>query len=122
KVGNSRWTAQDIKVHRISSRADLNNRWADYARPGGWNDADMLEVGNGKAPFLIGSDVRSMTPGTIEILGNAVNQAEYAKLSPIRLFFQPEADFASSGAGILPETNEGFMFLYFFSTLTWKLK
>lgn len=28
------------------SRADQNNEWWLYASPGGWNDPDMLEVGN----------------------------------------------------------------------------
>lgn len=27
---------------------DLNNQWANYAGPSGWNDHDMLEVGSGK--------------------------------------------------------------------------
>ncbi|CAI5976606.1 unnamed protein product [Closterium sp. NIES-64] len=27
--------------------ADINNKWAKYAKPGGWNDPDMLQVGNG---------------------------------------------------------------------------
>uniref|UniRef100_A0A803MNN7 Alpha-galactosidase n=1 Tax=Chenopodium quinoa TaxID=63459 RepID=A0A803MNN7_CHEQI len=77
------------------SRADMNEIYADLARPGGWNDPDMLEVGNGgmskheyivhfsiwaisKAPLLIGCDVRNMTKETMEIVGNkeviAVNQ------------------------------------------------
>ena len=30
------------------SRADQNDKWWKYAGPGGWNDPDMLEVGNGK--------------------------------------------------------------------------
>ncbi|KAJ6857827.1 alpha-galactosidase-like [Populus alba x Populus x berolinensis] len=63
--------------------------------PGGWNDPDMLEVGNGgmtteeyrshfsiwalaKAPLLIGYDVRTMSDKTLEMLSNrevvAVNQ------------------------------------------------
>ena len=29
------------------SRADQNDKWYKYAGPGGWNDPDMLEVGNG---------------------------------------------------------------------------
>ena len=29
------------------SRADQNDKWRIYAGPGGWNDPDMLEVGNG---------------------------------------------------------------------------
>jgi alpha-galactosidase len=58
-----------------------------YAGPGGWNDPDMLEVGNGgmtddqyrahfgmwallNAPLLAGNDVRSMTTATTEILLN----------------------------------------------------
>jgi len=67
--------------------ADKNNKWASYAGPGGWNDPDMLEVGNGgmtfaeyrshfsiwalmKAPLLIGCDVRNMTSETMKILSN----------------------------------------------------
>eukprot|EP00253_Pinus_taeda_P002110 PITA_02110 len=90
KVGNSWRTTQDINNSWISiaSRVDLNDRWAHYAGPGGWNDPDMLEVGNGKlsreeyrshfslwalmkAPLLIGCDVRSMSSGIVEILNNA---------------------------------------------------
>ena len=58
-----------------------------YARPGAWNDPDMLEVGNGgmtddeyrthfsmwavlNAPLLAGNDVRSMTDATKAILLN----------------------------------------------------
>ena len=29
------------------SRADQNDKWWPYAYRGGWNDPDMLEVGNG---------------------------------------------------------------------------
>ena len=29
------------------SGADQNDKWYKYAAPGGWNDPDMLEVGNG---------------------------------------------------------------------------
>ena len=74
---------------------DINDQWADYAGPGGWNDPDMLEVGNGgmtydeyrthfslwaisKAPLLVGCDVTKMTEETKSILMNpeviAVNQ------------------------------------------------
>ncbi|KAG6741166.1 hypothetical protein POTOM_056655 [Populus tomentosa] len=79
----------------MTSRADQNDQWASYAAPGGWNDPDMLEVGNGgmtteeyrshfsiwalaKAPLLIGCDVRTMSDETLEMLSNreviAVNQ------------------------------------------------
>ncbi|KAH7689998.1 Glycoside hydrolase family 27 protein [Dioscorea alata] len=96
-VGNSWRTTGDIEDNWESmlSKADENDQWASYAGPGGWNDPDMLEVGNGgmtteeyrahfslwalaKAPLLIGCDVRSMSSETKDILGNseviAVNQ------------------------------------------------
>ncbi|KAK1285543.1 hypothetical protein QJS10_CPB20g00132 [Acorus calamus] len=97
KVGNSWRTTDDINDswESMTTIADLNDKWASYAGPGGWNDPDMLEVGNGgmtyqeyrahfsiwalmKAPLLIGCDVRSITSETLEILSNeeviAVNQ------------------------------------------------
>lgn len=97
KVGNSWRTTNDINDswESMISRADMNEVYADYARPGGWNDPDMLEVGNGgmtkneyivhfslwalsKAPLLLGCDVRNMTKETVEIVTNkeviAVNQ------------------------------------------------
>ncbi|XP_054792803.1 alpha-galactosidase 1-like isoform X2 [Prosopis cineraria] len=97
KVGNSWRTTNDINDSWDSmiSRADMNEVYADLARPGGWNDPDMLEVGNGgmttneyivhfslwalsKAPLLLGCDVRNMTKETQMIISNqeviAVNQ------------------------------------------------
>ncbi|XP_056169432.1 alpha-galactosidase 3-like isoform X2 [Syzygium oleosum] len=97
KVGNSWRTTDDINDSWVSMTtiADLNDKWAAYAGPGGWNDPDMLEVGNGgmtyqeyrahfsiwalmKAPLLIGCDVRNVTAETMELLSNteviAVNQ------------------------------------------------
>ncbi|XP_010248383.1 PREDICTED: alpha-galactosidase 1-like [Nelumbo nucifera] len=97
KVGNSWRTTGDITDNweSMMSRADMNEVYADLARPGGWNDPDMLEVGNGgmtkdeyivhfsiwaisKAPLLIGCDVRNASKETMEIISNkeviAVNQ------------------------------------------------
>ena len=97
KVGNSWRTTEDIEDNWDSmySRAVLNDQWWKYAGPGGWNDPDMLEVGNGgmshnayivhfslwclmKAPLLIGCDVRSISKDALDILTNseviAVNQ------------------------------------------------
>ena len=88
-VGNSWRTTGDI-VNSWSSMIDIidqNNRWYEYAGPGGWNDPDMLEVGNGgmtveeekihfglwclsKAPLLIGCDITKMSKDTFEILTN----------------------------------------------------
>ena len=68
---------------------------AKYSGPGGWNDPDMLEVGNGgmstdenqahfslwclmKAPLLIGCDLTNVSADALRILSNpeviAVNQ------------------------------------------------
>ncbi|KAG5608609.1 hypothetical protein H5410_019890 [Solanum commersonii] len=99
KLGNSWRTTNDITDtwESMISRADQNEVYADYARPGGWNDPDMLEVGNGgmtkdeyivhfsiwaisKAPLIIGCDVRNLSHDTMEILANkeviAVDQDE----------------------------------------------
>ncbi|KAK8617508.1 hypothetical protein V6N13_080420 [Hibiscus sabdariffa] len=99
-VGNSWRTTNDIADYWQSmiSRADQNEAYAEYARPGGWNDPDMLEVGNGrmtqdeyivhfslwaisKAPLLLGCDIRNMTKETMAIITNkeviAVNQDPY---------------------------------------------
>lgn len=97
QVGNSWRTTDDINDSwaSMTTIADINDKWASYAGPGGWNDPDMLEVGNGgmsyqeyrshfsvwalmKSPLLIGCDVRNMTAETKEIIANkeviAVNQ------------------------------------------------
>lgn len=97
KVGNSWRTTGDIQDNwgSMISCADANSKWASYAKPGGWNDPDMLEIGNGgmtvteyethfslwclmKAPLLIGCDIRNMSSDTVRILTNheliAINQ------------------------------------------------
>ncbi|RHN52890.1 Alpha-galactosidase [Medicago truncatula] len=96
-VGNSWRTTGDIKDnwHRMTSIIDVNDKWASYAGPGGWNDPDMLEVGNGgmtteeyrshfsiwalaKAPLLVGCNIQAMDNITYELISNseviAVNQ------------------------------------------------
>lgn len=96
-VGNSWRTTGDISDSwgSMISKADANDQWAKYAGAGGWNDPDMLEVGNGgmtmteyethfslwclmKAPLLIGCDVRNLSSDTLRILTNheliAINQ------------------------------------------------
>ncbi|XP_002513153.2 alpha-galactosidase 1 isoform X2 [Ricinus communis] len=88
-IGNSWRTTDDISDswESMLKIADMNQVYADYAKPGGWNDPDMLEVGNGgmkyseyvvhfsiwaisKAPLLLGCDVRSMTDETMQIISN----------------------------------------------------
>ncbi|CAF4976432.1 unnamed protein product [Rotaria sp. Silwood1] len=96
-VGNSWRTTGDIRDNwdYMMFNIDFNNNFADKAGPGGWNDPDMLEIGNGgmtdaeyvthfalwaisKAPLLIGCDVTNMSAATLSTLTNpeviAVNQ------------------------------------------------
>ncbi|SDR77448.1 glycoside hydrolase family 27 protein [Actinopolymorpha singaporensis] len=97
---NSPWTWARGVGHLWRTTGDIEDTWAsmlaiakqnlalaEYAGPGHWNDPDMLEVGNGgmndveyrshfslwavmAAPLLIGSDLRTVTPQTMEILLN----------------------------------------------------
>eukprot|EP00823_Brevimastigomonas_motovehiculus_P007914 TRINITY_DN70_c0_g1_i1.p1 TRINITY_DN70_c0_g1~~TRINITY_DN70_c0_g1_i1.p1 ORF type:complete len:524 (-),score=120.74 TRINITY_DN70_c0_g1_i1:421-1992(-) len=96
-VGNSWRTTGDISdsFSSMTTIIDKNDVWAAYAGPGGWNDPDMLEIGNGgmtiaeeeahmalwslsKAPLLIGCDVVNARNASLELLKNpeaiAINQ------------------------------------------------
>ncbi|MFJ5544187.1 glycoside hydrolase family 27 protein [Micromonospora chalcea] len=72
----------------IQNIVDVTVPLAGYAAPGGFNDPDMLEVGNGgmndtemrshfalwsmlAAPLMMGNDVRSASSATLAILRNA---------------------------------------------------
>lgn len=97
EVGNSWRTTGDIKDTWSSFTSILDKQVGleSYSGPGGWNDPDMLEVGNGgmtlneykahfafwallKAPLIIGNDVRNMPQEVMDIIGNeeliSVNQ------------------------------------------------
>jgi alpha-galactosidase len=89
-VGGNLWrTTGDIRDAWDSmSRIGFGqNELAPWAKPGHWNDPDMLEIGNGAmseteyrthmalwsmlaAPLLAGNDLRSMSPAILEILTN----------------------------------------------------
>jgi alpha-galactosidase len=79
----------------IQNIVNVNVPLASYARPGGFNDPDMMEVGRSgltdteqrshfalwammAAPLIAGNDVRSMSQATLDILRNrnliAINQ------------------------------------------------
>jgi alpha-galactosidase len=96
-IGNLWRTTGDIQASwsSVTSLLDQQVGLEKYAGPGGWNDPDMLEVGNGAmtegeyrahfslwcllaAPLMAGNDLRSMNADVIEILTNkeaiAVNQ------------------------------------------------
>jgi alpha-galactosidase len=89
-VGNLWRTTDDINDSWGSVLGILgqNSRLAPYAKPGAWNDPDMLEVGNGgmtdteyrshfslwammSAPLLIGADLRTASAATFNMLTNA---------------------------------------------------
>jgi alpha-galactosidase len=97
KVGNSWRTTGDISDSWDSFLEILDKQYGleKYAGPGGWNDPDMLEVGNGgmtdneyqahfalwallKAPLLLGCDLNKLSKETLAIIGNediiAINQ------------------------------------------------
>ncbi|MFJ4201006.1 NPCBM/NEW2 domain-containing protein [Streptomyces sviceus] len=97
---NKPWEWAADVGHLWRTTGDISDTWgsmlsilkqnlplAPHAGPGHWNDPDMLEVGNGgmtdteyrshfsmwsvmAAPLLIGSDLRSASPATFEILSN----------------------------------------------------
>jgi len=96
-LSNSWRTDDDIADdwNNLLRTVDNSVGLAQFAGPGGWNDPDMLEVGNGnmtqseyeshfalwalmKAPLIMGCDLEAMTPATKAILANeeiiAVNQ------------------------------------------------
>src|SRR2546422_6510295 len=89
QIGNLWRTTGDIqdKWSSMISLLNLSSQYALAARPGAWNDPDMLEVGNGgmtddeyrahfslwaimAAPLMAGNDVRTMSPATPDILTN----------------------------------------------------
>merc|ERR1712060_818920 len=96
-VGNSWRTTQDIWDDWSSVEYNFleSQKHFERAGPGGWNDPDMLEVGNGgltieeekshfamwalaKAPLIIGCDITTARKESLDILMNtdliAVNQ------------------------------------------------
>jgi len=89
EVGHLWRTTGDIRDtwDSLKSIIQANLPLAQHAKPGAWNDPDMLQIGNGgmtdteyrthfsmwaimAAPLLIGSDLRTTTPATMEILAN----------------------------------------------------
>jgi len=92
KTGNMWRTTQDTgdpedQWHAVLSALDQNAAHAAVARPGAWNDPDLLEAGLGSmspeeersqftlwammaAPLLVSSDVRSLSSDTVAMLTN----------------------------------------------------
>jgi alpha-galactosidase len=90
QVGGSLWRTTGDISDDYATMATIGfdkNGAPNHTGPDGWNDPDMLEVGNGgmsgdeyrthmalwamlAAPLILGNDVRSMTPETLAILKN----------------------------------------------------
>lgn len=103
EVGGNLWrTTGDIRDtwDSMTGIGFRQNELAQYAKPGHWNDPDMLEIGNGAmtdteykthmslwamlaAPLLAGNDLRQMSAETLAILTNreviAVDQDKLGK-------------------------------------------
>ena len=78
----------DASYSTIIDRADLNAKWWSLTGPGKWADPDMLQCGHSsltdaecrshfglwaiaKAPLILGSNINSLTPSLLAIVGNA---------------------------------------------------
>jgi hypothetical protein len=75
---------------RVADRFEGVHEWYRYAKPGGWNDLDSLELGNGEndgitpterqsmfilwaiscAPLYLGADLTHMDPGDLKLISN----------------------------------------------------
>jgi len=135
KVGGNLWrTTGDISDDYATMAAIGFDKTApaEHAGPGGWNDPDMLEVGNGgmsvdeyrahmtlwallAAPLLTGNDIRNMTPQTLAILANREvigidqdplgRQAKRALQGPtMEVWVKPLAD-GSSAVGLFNRSS-----------------
>ncbi|CDW88128.1 melibiase family protein [Stylonychia lemnae] len=97
KIANSWRTTTSIDNSFTSVKYNFitNNKYADFAGVGGWNDPDVLVIGNGqltisesrtqfalwcfvKAPLILGNDLINMSPEVLAIISNknliAINQ------------------------------------------------
>ena len=130
---NKPWTWATGVGHLWRTTGDISDNWAsllkltklnmvlaEYAGPGHWNDPDMLEVGNGgmsdveyrthfglwaimAAPLLIGSDLRTVTPETMEVLLNS----EVIAVNQDRLGVQATLTRSYDGLHVLAKPLEG---------------
>jgi len=125
KVGGNLWrTTGDITDdYAAMSKIGFDQNGAPHnVGPGGWNDPDMLEVGNGgmsldeyrthmslwalmAAPLLLGDDVRSIQPDILALLSNrdviAIDQDRLGRqglplrrLGDLEIWARPLADGA----------------------------
>src|SRR5260370_16542417 len=132
-VGGNLWrTTGDINDHyaRMEEIGFGQAGLARFAAPGHWNDAEMLEVGNGgmssdecrmhmslwailAAPLLAGNDLSTMTPETVGLLTNkeviAIDQDRAGRqgdrvsaVGPIEIWLRSLPDGSKSGGSFTP--------------------
>ncbi|KAJ3003789.1 UNVERIFIED_CONTAM: hypothetical protein HDU68_005499, partial [Siphonaria sp. JEL0065] len=110
-LGNSWRTTLDIQDswNSIMSIIKQNQNLSTFAMPGGFNDMDMLEVGNGhmttneyrshytiwaalKSPLLLGHDLTRQSSTTLSIISNpeviAINQDPLGKSAVLRVKYK----------------------------------
>ena len=139
EVGHLWRSTTDIKDTwgAVESIIAQNVHYAEAAGPGHWNDPDMLEVGNGgmtateyrthfsmwavmAAPLLIGTDLRTASRETLDILGNreviAVDQDPLgiqgevvSNVDGLRVLDKPLAD-GSHAVALYNSTDEEAVF------------
>jgi alpha-galactosidase len=169
-VANSWRTTGDISDHWLSMlfNIDINDLFASFAAPHGkqedivfvsnidpffigFNDPDMLEVGNGgmtlneyrshmslwsiaKSPLLIGCDVRTISQESLELLTNseviAINQDSLGKqgtklridlVNETEVWGGPLADGSQAVLAFNRDNNVSRTILVLFSDLGWKI-
>ncbi|KAK3676807.1 hypothetical protein LTR78_003011 [Recurvomyces mirabilis] len=122
-VGGSSWRmANDVQNNwgSVSSIAATAAGIAQYAGPGGFNDLDMLEIGNGglsaaeerahfglwaiaKSPLIIGTDLSKISSSSLAVLKNAdiiaVNQDSLGKAAT---YFKPKNAANPIGGQLYP--------------------
>jgi len=107
-IANVWRTTLDITDNWVSMMSNFyeNSQYASFSGVGGWNDPDMLQVGNGgmsyneyvthfslwamvKAPLIVGCNLQTATAETLGILGNedviAINQDPLGEQAVCRL-------------------------------------
>jgi len=106
----------------------LNQTFAAVSGPGGWNDPDMLEIGNGgmtveeekthfalwaiaKAPLIIGCDLTTLRPESLAILTNArliaVNQDPASRQATCRVNCDSMDEFLRRPQVYATKTGDG---------------
>nr|KAJ0188033.1 hypothetical protein LSAT_V11C900481180 [Lactuca sativa] len=77
-VGNSWRTTDDIADtwESMTSIADLNDKWAAYAGPGGWNGCDVRNMDEYTLEILSNKEVIAVNQDPIGMQGRRINTSE----------------------------------------------